>query len=182
MQHGKCCYCESILPEKRTESEVEHYRPKSKPRFRGLKNDWKNLLLACRPCNSAKWDHFPEDDDGNPLIIDPSDCQDNPEEHFSYVIGADEPGALLGRIEPLDVSRKGKVTIEKINLNEDTLRKQRADKIGEFISLVYKAKIGPTAAKKRSALNSLQACAKNDSEFAGLARYVARKNGINMDV
>ncbi len=58
MQHGKCCYCERRLPETGHLKAVEHFRPKSV--FPELRNEWRNLLLACSQCNGQKADKFPE--------------------------------------------------------------------------------------------------------------------------
>ena len=52
MQHGKCCYCEIDLPKKGHLKAVEHFAPKSI--FKGLRNEWENLLLACSLCNGEK--------------------------------------------------------------------------------------------------------------------------------
>jgi hypothetical protein len=40
---------------------IEHYRPKSKPAFKGLINDITNLFYACPICNRFKSDDWPSD-------------------------------------------------------------------------------------------------------------------------
>lgn len=50
--YGKCAFCEQIIEQ----SQVEHYRPKSK--YHWLVYSWDNLLLACGTCNQGKGTHF----------------------------------------------------------------------------------------------------------------------------
>lgn len=49
----RCQYC----GEKAGRLEVEHVLPRS----RGGKNEWKNVVTACRPCNARKRDRTPEE-------------------------------------------------------------------------------------------------------------------------
>ena len=75
MQHGKCCYCETKLV--KYIQDVEHFRPKEQ--YPKLANTWENLLRACRPCNGTKGDSFPAREDNQPLLLDPSDPNIDPE-------------------------------------------------------------------------------------------------------
>ena len=59
--HDKCGYCEYSLA--RTDSNVEHYRPKSRvsqaphhPGYYWLAYEWSNLLAACTYCNQLRRD------------------------------------------------------------------------------------------------------------------------------
>ena len=72
MQHGKCCYCESEIPKDGHGKEVEHYYPQAQSLYPHFRNDWNNLLLVCHSCNGKKSHKFPLDENGNPLLIDPS--------------------------------------------------------------------------------------------------------------
>ena len=67
---GKCCYCETHIPEPYAYGHVEHWRPKSSsrqerrkesvwPGYYWLAYQWDNLLLSCAFCNSNKADLFP---------------------------------------------------------------------------------------------------------------------------
>lgn len=51
---GRCQYCGKFVPE--SEKTMEHYIPEC----RGGRATWENILLACKPCNSAKGDSMPE--------------------------------------------------------------------------------------------------------------------------
>ena len=61
-QNEKCYLCERILG---TDFEVEHL--KSQTHHPELKQEWNNLLLACRYCNNKKTDSF--DNILHPLFI-----------------------------------------------------------------------------------------------------------------
>lgn len=50
-----CSYCEDDI----NPAEIEHIHPKSKDPSR--RNDWANLLLACKSCNTIKGADEPED-------------------------------------------------------------------------------------------------------------------------
>ncbi len=50
--HSKCAFCEYLIEQ----SQVEHFRPKSK--YHWLAFSWDNLLLACATCNQGKGVHF----------------------------------------------------------------------------------------------------------------------------
>ena len=51
----KCCYCESEV-EHITTLHIEHYRPQEK--YKWLKFEWSNLLLACPKYNQKKAMNF----------------------------------------------------------------------------------------------------------------------------
>jgi uncharacterized protein (TIGR02646 family) len=59
---------------------VEHYRPKSKPEFSHLINDYCNLFYACPICNTFKsndWPNDPVNDHSKPSYPDPSNVDYN---------------------------------------------------------------------------------------------------------
>ncbi len=137
MQHEKCCYCEMKIPEKGHLKAVEHFHPKSV--FKGLKNDWLNLLLACAQCNGKKSDKFPveltdassetkvvyikSESGGEPQIIDPSDPNIDPEEHIDFIV--EDSDDDLGLIKEKNNSRLGHFTIEVIGLDNYFYTKER---------------------------------------------------------
>lgn len=100
MQHHKCCYCEQEIPPEGHLKAVEHFRPKAV--YKGRRNDWRNLLLACAQCNGKKSDNFPtmltDAKDGPkvlyldtsseaiPLLIDPCNSDIDPEEHITFIV------------------------------------------------------------------------------------------------
>ena len=88
MQHNKCCYCESYIAESGSGKQVEHFRPRSQ--FKELQHDWNNLLLACADCNWAKLDGFPVAGNGEPLLLDPSDPDVDPEDHIEFIVSDEQ--------------------------------------------------------------------------------------------
>ena len=52
-QHSKCYVCERV---RYTDFEVEHFV--SKAGHPEMRQEWKNLLLACRYCNGRKSDRY----------------------------------------------------------------------------------------------------------------------------
>jgi 5-methylcytosine-specific restriction endonuclease McrA len=135
-QHKKCCFCERLVGE---DGDVEHFRPKSaycqqkgkkfeRPGYYWLAYAWDNLYLSCSSCNQRqKGALFPLLDPqkrahlhGNnigleePLFIDP---------------GKEEPSLHIGfRGEvpyPVAGSKKGKMTLEMLNLDRSILNDAR---------------------------------------------------------
>ncbi len=84
----RCMYCEDSEG-----ADVEHYRPRSE--FPDLMFVWENLLLACPTCNRLKGTGFPLDEDGNPLLIDPTSI--DPWEHLDYDV---KTGNIVARFIP----------------------------------------------------------------------------------
>lgn len=81
---ARCMYCQDSRG-----TDIEHFRPKHHyPEYAFV---WVNLLLACAGCNRAKDDKFPLDEQGQPLLIDPT--ANDPWEHFVYVALTDEIAA-----------------------------------------------------------------------------------------
>jgi 5-methylcytosine-specific restriction endonuclease McrA len=109
--HDKCAYCESTLPHV-AHPHIEHYRPKGNPRFEHQMFEWSNWLLSCGVCNDKKWTNFPEQD-GEPLLLDPSEHDPSPHIGFrrSFIFG---------------ISDKGLKTVELVKLERRALERERA--------------------------------------------------------
>ena len=135
MQHDKCCYCERYITDWGTGRQVDHYRPKD--RYERLKFDWDNLLLACGECNGAKSNEFPKSDNKEPLILNPYDPCDDPEDHIDFFVREGEyvPDELLGKIVPKDGSTKGKKTIQILKLDKLYLTKSRRETLDKVTFL-----------------------------------------------
>jgi hypothetical protein len=129
--HGKCCYCETLIPKPYAYSCVEHWRPKSSwrqgrgqkstwPGYYWLAYSWDNLLLCCVFCNSDnnKNDLFPLKDpaararhhgmrveDEEPAILKPDGDKD-PRDHITF------RGA-----EPVGLTPLGRKTIKVLGLD-----------------------------------------------------------------
>jgi uncharacterized protein (TIGR02646 family) len=109
--HGKCAYCESKITAV-TYGEIEHFHPKS--RYPKHTFDWHNLMLSCNICNDKghKGERFPLNDQGQPLLIDPTDGNTDISEHLEFVwdsavgnavvYGLDDRGRLVEDIFDLN--------------------------------------------------------------------------------
>jgi uncharacterized protein (TIGR02646 family) len=142
--HGKCCYCETLIPRPYAYSHVEHWRPKSsarqtrddesiRPGYYWLAYNWDNLLLSCSFCNSEnKSDLFPLDnpamralhhrmsiDDEVPAILKPDGGED-PRDHIVF------------RLEvPVGLTPLGSNTIEVLRLDKHEARLTHLKRIRE---------------------------------------------------
>jgi uncharacterized protein (TIGR02646 family) len=152
-QHGKCCYCEVIIPKPYALSHVDHYRPKAYsrqgrnekkifPGYYWLAYRWSNLFLACHFCNSSnKRNFFPLIDEasraknhhGNinaerPLIIRP-DGPDDPRDHIGF-----------HREIPFGKTSVGRATVEFLGLDrsEHELRLRLFNQLRYCYGLVVK--------------------------------------------
>ena len=193
MQYGKCCYCEkkivfpedeNLLPVSNVEKHVEHFRPKGMDEYGHLTNDWSNLLLACNTCNVNKGMKFEEDQYGDPLCIDPSDPNVDPEEHIElkkiYLDRA--PDIDTGKILPRNDSTKGKWTIANVKLNEGTCRKGRWRKSFEVLRVILDYReVLPTTEEGRIKLELIQSKCSASEEFAFVAREVCRQYEIQFE-
>jgi len=150
MQHRKCCYCESAIPQ--AFNDVEHYRPKAsvkqtrkakaKDGYWWLAWTWPNLLFSCPSCNrTAKNDLFPLAKPANrlqpkaappgqedPLLIDPSNPTADPEDHVEFGFAAGDQGHIYGR------TRHGEETIQVCALHRDDLIEVRANELNALDS------------------------------------------------
>jgi hypothetical protein len=103
-----CMYCGECRG-----TDVDHFEPVARNPLRTF--DWLNHLLACSTCNShQKREQFPVDEDGNPLLIDPT--AEDPFDHLLLTLS-------LGVYRPL--TPKGQATIDVCGLNERGLPKGR---------------------------------------------------------
>lgn len=142
-QHGKCCFCETIIFQ---EGDVEHFRPKKAvkqalgepleyPGYYWLAYDWKNLYLACKPCNqnykknlfpllnpkARATNHKADLSEEQPSLIEPS--EEEPTEFIGF------RGASAYGIDPKD---RGSKSIEILGLNRSQLRAARREKISDL--------------------------------------------------
>jgi len=158
--NNKCCYCERN-DVGGVDLQVEHFRPKKKPKecekttnhfgYYWLGYEWTNLLLCCSTCNNLKSNSFPIQEEKN-RINEPTfkknnelnldDCKssslilinekslifnpeiDNAFEHFIF----DNQCFIKG------LTIKGKITIEILKLNDNSLLKARNKIVNSYIS------------------------------------------------
>jgi uncharacterized protein (TIGR02646 family) len=100
----QCMYCGSD-----SATDIDHFEPRARNPLRTF--EWLNHLLACGSCNSNyKRDRFPTDDDGGPLLIDPT--MDDPFQHMTLSLSTDVYSPR---------SDRGTATIEVCGLNRPQL-------------------------------------------------------------
>lgn len=204
MQHRKCCYCEQKIPSEGHSKAVEHFRPKNI--FKYLRNDWKNLLLACPQCNGKKSDKFPveltdesgetkvvyleTESDAEPLIIDPSNPGIDPEEHIDFIV--DDADDVYGLITARDDNKLGQLTIEVVGLYNKFYTDKRRDYYIDVLMLEYRNLL---MARQQNNEATIECCKKSfemlmsaKGEFAAFVRAFARykqlgrKFGISIPV
>lgn len=61
---------------------VDHYRPKSLPKFKGLVCDYSNLYYCCGICNSRKNADWPVDESKGPYVVNP--CEHDMAQHLRF--------------------------------------------------------------------------------------------------
>jgi len=162
MFNGKCAYCESKITTV-AYGEIEHFFPKSL--YPDLTFVWKNLLLACSICNNAahKGTKFPLDDQGNPLLIDPTDGITDPNRHLEFVwddvaklasvYGRDERGITVENIFDLNGKR-----------GRTELIAARSKSIKRLLALLTLAKKG-----NQEALSLLKEACQPEEEYRAFA-------------
>ena len=186
MQHHKCCYCELHIAETGSGKQVEHFRPRDQ--FDDLWYDWNNLLLACADCNNAKLNKFPMADDGEPLLLDPSDPTADPEDHIEFVVRRSHTtnGLPIGLAIPRDQSQRGEESIRVLRLSgEHHIRRRREtwDKLmAWYTSLLTESErlshgSGNTLEADRLK-DELREAIGDDKAYAGLARTFHRMHSL----
>ena len=200
MQHEKCCYSETYISEQGHGRAVEHFRPKSI--FQGKRNDWENLLLACAHSNGKKHDKFPtvltgggdsdgidqvvvlaDPRDGEPLLIDPSDPDTNPEDYLDFVVD-DEDVPLLGQVVARTGCPRGLATIQITGIDAGHFLRMRLCLILDVLfpnyhSMIKHLKNNELVALEE-AIHRYVSHMRPTAEFAGVARAFARsKNMVN---
>jgi len=159
MFHGKCAYCESKI-DHIDFGDIEHFYPKAK--YPNKCFDWENLLLACKRCNEeAKKDQFPHDDQGNPLLIDPTMIDPNEHLHFDW-----DPTAKLATV--FEKTHQGQATITVCDLNRSELLKHRSRFVKNLYALyLFSISNDPQASIAQQLLDEAKL---DQSEYAAFAR------------
>lgn len=199
MQHQKCAFCERSR-EMKYETDVEHFRPKSKvsdepdhPGYWWLAYDWDNLLAACKSCNSGhKGTKFPLSDSGkratkqddsleteNAMLIDPS--KEDPEVFFAYdarsITRENGDAYSIVKILGTDDEDRGRMTIDVLGLKEGELPIERGRVYDDVRyatrNLEAALRLDSSHAVKQATSHLCQLTAA-ERPYAGTARYYAR--------
>ncbi len=173
MQHKKCCYCESDISRNGQGRGVEHFRPRSS--FPALENEWTNLLLDCAQCNGSKGRLFPFAD-GRPLLIDPSDPDDDdPETQIGFIV--DDSSPLRGVVVARDESVRGRTTIETTGIGRAFFvmrRRERLNRLTRDYVDCLEALDREDWEWAERCLDRIRSALKASSEYSALAREYFR--------
>ena len=159
--HYKCAYCEA-RPGHVSHPHIEHYRPKGITRFEGEMFDWGNWLLSCGICNEKKWKHFPLEE-GQPLLLNPA--TEDPSSHLCFL------GPRLRGI-----TRRGKQTVELVELDRQSLRDERASWLNVVGTLLLLWVESEDEKVRRACREHLIWALQDDAPYSGMARaYLGEK-------
>ena len=184
-QYGKCCYCERLRDVEAGDSDVEHFRPKTKVSdceehsgYWWLAYEWANLLISCKVCNSKKKNQFPLQDESQrvydskgkiekeiPLLINP--LEENPEDFIEYdVDGSSFMAKAVGKCD------RGKKTVDYLTgiNNRRTLMERRKKLLEVQDAVRILEKLGDEESLKRKL--------SEDSTFLGLVRFYLKRKGF----
>ena len=183
MQSGKCCYCEAKIPlipvpGRRSSTIVQRRCIQEK------RNVWANLLLACSRCNHEKRDAFPLDDLDEPLVIDPTSRDVDPESEITFVtqFSNEAEYRLLGRAVPMGGSPRGSATIDVVGLTADYHRQERRHHYEDVLHPWYvrwgRACDRNEEEEKRNLLAEMRRLMGGASKYAGFVRAFAREHSL----
>ncbi len=177
MQYQKCCYCEKHIYNEGQGQAIEHFRPKAPNQYPHLKNEWTNLLHACGDCNGKKGEKFDLDEDEDPLFIDPSDPNIDPEDHLRFNVDDEDPN--YGEVKPKDNSKNGDYTIREIGLNRLDYRKDRVDIVPKLLKVFIDIKFASNNLTKQQKIQELENMLKANNPYAAFARAWTRYKNLD---
>lgn len=161
----RCMYCEDSHG-----NSIEHFWPKAD--FPDRAFDWTNYLWACSECNSnQKRDQFPRDaTTGKPLLIDPTDPNDDPAHHLDY-------SPVDGRFMPRDIL--GETSCDVFGLNREALKVSRKaaqttiyDALVRYAEYMHRGLYDKARERKHAVLK-----AQFSAVFAALVRLATHPDG-----
>lgn len=179
MQFGKCCYCEAEIPVSGSRQQIEHFWPKSI--YKQKRNLWANLLLACDLCNGNKSDKFPLDSSCNPLVIDPTSENNDPESELTFTTDFHdiEEYRLIGRAVSTKISQRGDTTINVVALNLDHhCRERRAHyeaTLLPWLRQYARARDLSDLSEQESLERQIERLMAGNAKYAGFVRAFARR-------
>jgi uncharacterized protein (TIGR02646 family) len=157
---GKCMYCEGKI-EHVSYFHVEHINPKKK--FPELEFEWNNLGFSCQVCNTNKGDKY---DEQTPFI---NPYNENPEEHLVF---------LDHIVFPKHGSKRGKYTIDEIDLNRANLIERRKDKKDGIDKIIEITLHISSEILKNQLIEELKKEAEKDKEYSAMIKSILIANSI----
>lgn len=117
MTGRRCSYCDAQHLDATGQSQIDHFRPKSRREFYELVCAWGNLFLACKACNDAKADRWSD------LLLRPDEPGYSFERYFAYEARTDS--LLVNEVATQEDRARAQYTIEVFDLNRHDLRSAR---------------------------------------------------------
>ena len=168
MFHGKCAYCESKITVV-TYGAIEHFKPKSE--YINLTFEWSNLLLSWMNDAGHKGTNFPRDAEGNPLLIDPTDENTDPNKHLEF-----DWDAIAGLANVYGRDKRGKTVETIFDLNGMKGRKELVDHRSQYVkkllALLLFAQSGNEGAE--IAIDLLEESCDSSAEYSAFALVYVR--------
>ncbi|MFJ2698613.1 HNH endonuclease [Streptomyces rochei] len=124
-QRQRCVYCCDSRS-----ADVDHFTPIAVDYAQAF--TWPNFILVCPECNRKKGARFPRDNEGNPLIINPTR-----EDPWEFLILDTKTGYLAARFLEEDFDPKGESTVEIIScINHEAVVEGRRRIIARYYEAV----------------------------------------------
>ena len=117
MTQGHCAFCDAFPLDDRSKEPIEHFRPKSDPRFFEQAYAWDNLFYCCEHCQGSKREQWDED----LLRPDASDYSFDKYFLFDYTTGQIRPNCMVSANQ----QRRAEVTVRLYGLDLEEKRRHR---------------------------------------------------------
>jgi uncharacterized protein (TIGR02646 family) len=117
MTQDHCAFCDSFPLDDRSKEPIEHFKPKSDPRFYAEAYGWENLYYCCDRCQSSKGEQW----DDRLLRPDAADYAFERYFLFDYTTGEIKPNCVAS---PAD-QECARVTISLYGLDRGPKRRAR---------------------------------------------------------
>lgn len=119
MNDAHCSFCDAFPLEATTNEPIEHFKPKSNPRFHNEAFSWTNLYYSCVFCQSQKGEHW------NDLLLAP----DSAEYHFHhyFIFDFTTGGIAPNPTASIVMQERARITIEMYGLDLDPRRRMRRE-------------------------------------------------------
>jgi uncharacterized protein (TIGR02646 family) len=166
---ARCYFCNDSRG-----TDIDHFWPKR--RYSERVFEWSNMLLVCSGCNRKKADQFPLDQDGHPLLIDPTK-----EDPWDYLFFEPATGQVVARwdLQKDAYDPKGTVTTDEriLPLNVEAVTEGRKRVVRRLVQAVRSYILEPAEPdKSENAFNILQRTL-NDNDDYGLTYWFFMREG-----
>ncbi len=119
MNDAHCSFCDAFPLEAITNEPIEHFKPKSDPRFHNEAYSWSNLFYSCDFCQGQKREQW----DDQLLAPDATEYSFHHFFIFDFTTGAIAPNPTAS----FDMQERARITIEMYGLDLDPRRRMRRE-------------------------------------------------------